>query len=150
MTFFWNSSLARIGRPVIIASRASAGPHSRTTYFDIVAGTRPRLTSERVNFWFAPTTIRMSQQNASPTPPPKQPPLTSAIVVLGHVLTHSNVDSRFFSCCFVVPDVAGPVELRSMPVQKYFPVLVRTMTWTVGRKTGTTLLYGDVGPWMLS
>src|SRR5277367_2241870 len=132
MTFFWNSSLARIGRPVIIASRASAGPHSRTTYFDIVAGTRPRLTSERVNFWFAPTTIRMSQQNASPTPPPKHPPLTSAIVVLGHVLTHSNVDSKFASCAFVVPDVAGPDELRSMPVQKYFPVLVRTMTWTVG------------------
>ena len=42
------------------------------------------------------------------------------------------MDSTFCNCAFVVPDVAGPDKLRSMPVQKYFPVFVRMMVWTVG------------------
>ena len=78
-----------------------------------------------MNLIWDPTIIRISQQKARPTPPPKHDPLMRAIVVFGQALTHSNVDKRLWSWDFVVPEVAGPDELKSIPAQKYFPVFVR-------------------------
>ena len=37
-----------------------------------------------------------------------------------------------FSCAAVVPEVAGPEDDKSIPVQKNLPLLVRMMDWIVG------------------
>lgn len=37
-----------------------------------------------------------------------------------------------FSCVVFVPEVAGPEDDKSIPVQKNLPVLVRMMDWIVG------------------
>lgn len=75
--------------------------------------------------------MRMSQQKARPTPPPKQPPRITAMVVLGQVFMLSNVDCMVWSWVFVVPVVAGPEDERSIPVQNHFPVFVRIIVWRV-------------------
>lgn len=40
----------------------------------------------------------------------------------------------------MVPEVAGPDGLKSIPVQKYFPVFVRTMLWMVGSEENDVIM----------
>jgi len=71
---------------------------------------------------------------ASPTPPPKQEPMMSAMVVWGAFSIAANRFLRpwnWSSCILIEFVVMAPPVLRSIPVQKNFPRADKIMQCTV-------------------
>mmetsp|Transcript_22576 Transcript_22576/g.68835 ORF Transcript_22576/g.68835 Transcript_22576/m.68835 type:complete len:200 (+) Transcript_22576:557-1156(+) len=109
--------------PVRKYRRACAGDMRGTTYGEMVAGMRPRRTSDSEKV-AERTPTAMSHAQISPTPPPNALPCTSATVAHGKSASFWSIrESWSASASFSSGEsrAAARIQLRSPPAQKLRP-----------------------------